>query len=153
MFDWPVHTHTSPTRMLVRVIVFSPWMRRVNGPPVRSGFSTTRQRPSFAMVVSFWFWNSTETCSPSLAVPQIGTFIHSCSTAPSEISRCGITSARASNPAHVDSTTHIMVHTFIVSPHRRQLSGNLLHTDHVVTGFGPERVKRRVGDRCGRSAE
>ena len=84
MFDCPLHNQTSPTSTLVMVIVLSPVIVRVNGPPAFMGLSRTSQRPSLTVVVTVWSWNLTVTCSPSLPVPQTGTATPCCRTAPSE---------------------------------------------------------------------
>src|ERR1035441_4157749 len=82
------------TLEMVRVLL-SPATVRVNGPPACNGLSRTSQRPSFAVAVTVCCWNLTVTFSPSLAVPQTGTAMPRCSTAPSEKRLFGFTSARA----------------------------------------------------------
>ena len=96
MFDWPLHSQTSPTSTLVTTtVLLSPATLSVNGPPAFKGLSRTSQRPSLTVVVTVCSWNLTVTFSPSLAVPQTGTATPCCNTAPSENRLLSLTSARA----------------------------------------------------------
>ena len=75
MFDWPEPSHTSPTRMLVRVLVSPDVMTRDCG--VKEAFnlpSFTSHLPSAsARVDLLWPANFTATSAPGAAQPQTGT--------------------------------------------------------------------------------
>ena len=77
-------------------MVLVPAMVISNGPPARRSVRRTIHLPA-ALVAAVCFWpvSVTVTCSPGLAVPQMGTDMPLCSTMWSLKSVAGLTSARA----------------------------------------------------------
>ena len=81
MFDWPLHSQTSPTSTSLIETVFPPVMVSVCGVALAaSGWSRTIHLPSLAMVETCCPAKATVIFSPSLAVPQTGTSIFCCKT-------------------------------------------------------------------------
>src|SRR5688572_9491258 len=87
--------------------VLSPAIAISYGPPTLSGLSTTFHCPSFATAETFCPWIPTVTVSPSEALPHRGTSLSRWSTAFSQNSACGTTSApaQATKPNTTDNPT------------------------------------------------
>ena len=83
MFDWPEHSHTSPTSTSVRRWLMSPALTTsACGPPALCAGSSMRQRPvASAVAVAFAVFSDTVTRVPASARPQIGIGRPRCSTA------------------------------------------------------------------------
>src|SRR4028118_1671173 len=103
MFDWPEASHTSPTRILVRVTVFLPLITRSAGTRLAgsAGRSTRHLPAASAVVAAVLPEKETETFSPASAVPQTGIGLSRWRTALSLNTKAGTTSARTGAPGHV----------------------------------------------------
>src|ERR1051325_10158316 len=85
IFDWPLHTQTSPTSTLFRVTESSAvLMVSTSGPPALSGRSLTDHLLLRVVAETVWPRNFTVTTSPSWAQPQIVTGTPCCRTMLSE---------------------------------------------------------------------
>jgi hypothetical protein len=81
MFDWPEHTHTSPTSTSLNVSVFFPATVISIGAPASIASSVTRHLPcASATAAASRPPAFTATASPGSAVPQTGTFVPRWST-------------------------------------------------------------------------
>ena len=82
MLDWPEQTHTSPTPMLVSVILLALPITTSSRPAeARNGPNVTRQRPSLsACVFADLPANLTVTGSPGDDVPHTGISFSRCKT-------------------------------------------------------------------------
>ncbi len=98
MFDWPLASHTSPTRMSVSLIVLLPARVMVCGVlDVLSGLSLTFHAPVLsAVVLTVWPAKVRVIFSLAAALPQIGTAILRWRTICDEKSGSGLISAFAS---------------------------------------------------------
>ena len=97
ILDWPLQSHTSPTKMSFRISSLEALTKSLApSDEVASGFSLIIQSPfSSAMAVCSWPANRTVTASPMSAAPQIGTGSSRCKTIPSPNTSGKITSADA----------------------------------------------------------
>lgn len=116
MFDCPLATHTSPIRILLRLMVLSPVIVILWGVALAFiGLSSTFHLPSLVTVETLCPANSTVTLSPSRAVPQMGSSLPRWNTALSANRLFGLTSAETTEGnVNINRASSIEANSFIL---------------------------------------